>query len=264
MLLIIEDCLRNIKDPNEVNIFIKAAVKMLMEFFNKINTSITSVDKITTIIKIIFFSLFENKNILNITFDNLRLSLKKIKSSFYKTKDKFNFEENLIDNNSKNDSYSNNNIQESILLQKTIIEMREILECYFYFILRFTNDVNNGKKIWLILENYIGKKFNSEKITNRIIDLIILFTLGKCRYLKNCLDRNDNINKNRELAVSAILEYVSDKFLNSKILIPIENEKEKSEYIENHSITLFTEIICNNSDLLPFSYISSESFIQVN
>jgi hypothetical protein len=249
MILSIQECIRKIENPNEVNIFIKAAIRMLTEFFIKINTSITSIDKITTIIKLIFFSLLENKNILNITFENLCHSLKRIKSSFYKPKEKFNFDENL----------NNNNNQESITLQKTIIEMREILECYFYFVLKFTKDVSNGKKIWLILENHIENKFNSEKITNRLIDLIILFTIGKFRNLKNFSDRLDSNNINRDLIVSTILEFVSDKFFNSRIIIP----NEKSEYLKNHSVTLFTELICNYSDLLPLTYMSSESFIKV-
>ena len=242
-LLQIESCIGNIKDPNEIHIFMKGAINMLTEFFKKINIKITSIDKISTIIKLIFLSLLDHKNILNITFDKLRFSLKSVRSSFYRPKEKWEFEEN--DN------------QENIALHKTISEMRENLDCFFYFILKFTNDVTNGKKIWYILENHIEKKINSEKITNRIIDLIMLYTLGKCRYLKNCC--NETEKKNRDLTVSTILEFVSDKFFNSKIIIP----NEKSEYVENHSVTFFTELICDNSDLLPFSYISSESFIEV-
>jgi hypothetical protein len=255
-LLQIEDCIRNIKEQNEINIFMKAAICMLTEFFNKINTNITSIDKITSIIKLIFLSLLDHKNILNITFDKLRISLKRVKSNFYKHKENYEYDLDLnlnLNSNSNLDSNKNENIK----IQKTVFEIRDNLECFFYFILKFTNDVTNGKKIWFILENHLGKKTNSEKITNRIIDLIMLFTLGKCRYLKNF---SDNIEKkNTDLAVTTILEYVSDKFFNSKINIP----NDKSEYIENHSVALFSELIFNNSDLLPFSYISSEHFIEV-
>lgn len=242
-LLKIEDCLRNLKDPMEIKIFLTCSIRMLAEFFNKINTTINSIERITLIIDLIFLPLIEQKDILNITFEKLKHSIKSLKTNFYKLKEKPDTE--------------TTDREENFTFQKAISQIKENLDCFFYYILRFTNDITNGKKIWYILENQIIKRTNSEKVTNRIIDLSILYVLGRSRYLKYNATETDK--KQIILATSTILEFISDKFFNAKVIIPLD----KNEYIENHAVTLFSEIICNYTDLLPYNYLSNESFIDV-
>jgi len=239
----IEDCLRNIKDQIELKIFMNCIIRMLAEIFNKISISIISADKISLLIDLIFLPVLEQKNLLNISFEKLKSSLRSFKSNFYKGKKKLE-----MDMNESDEYYE---------FKKAVSHMRENLDCFFFFILKFTNDVTNGKKIWIILENQIIKRTNSEKITNRIIDFAILYVLGKSRFLKNSMDESEN--KKMILAISTIIEFIAEKFYNSKVIIPVD----KNEYLENHSVTLFSEIICNYTDLPPYSYISSETFINV-
>jgi len=243
IIIKIEDCLRNIKDKAEIKIFMNCIIKMLAEIFNKINTTIISADKITLIIDLIFLPLLEKKDVLNINFHKLKCSFKNLKTNFFQIKEKLEMESTEIEDNH--------------IFIKAIIQMRENLDCFYYYIIKFTNDITNGKKIWYILENQIIKRTNNEKITNRVIDLLILYVLGKSRYVKNFVDENEN--KKIILTISTIIEFIADKFFNSKIIIP----SDKNDYIENHSVTLFTEVICNYTDLLPYSYISSENFMDV-
>lgn len=240
----IEDCLRSIKDETEMKIFMDSIIKMLAEVFNKINLTIISADKISLILDLIFSPILEQKEALNLSFEKLKNSIYNMKTNFFKTKDKLEL-----------DSADR---EENLITQKIIGQRRDNLDCFFYYITKFTNDITNGKKIWYILENQIIKRTNSEKITNRVVDLAILYILGKSRYLKNFMDENEK--KKIVLSISTIIEFVSDKFFNAKIIIPVD----KNEYIENHSVALFTEIICNYTDLLPYSFISSEAFIDVN
>jgi hypothetical protein len=240
----IEDCLRNIKDQTEMRIFMDCIIRMLAEIFNKINLTIISPDKINLILDLIFLPMLEEKESLNISFENLRSSMYHMKTNFFKTKEKIEIDSADRENN--------------FAIQKIIIQRRDNLDCFFYYITKFTNDTTNGKKIWYILENQIIKRTNSEKITNRVIDLSILYILGKSRFLKNFMDENEK--KRIVLSISTIIEFISDKFFNSKIIIPVN----KNDYLENHSVALFTEIICNYTDLLPYSFISSETFINVN
>ena len=242
-LIKIDECIKNMKNPQEINVFKNETIKMLAKIFNKINTNITSIEKITSIIDLIISPCLDNKEMLNVTFDKLKNSIKSLRSGFYKTNEKIDSEFTEREENQT--------------LQRGIISMRENLECFFNYILRFSKDITYGKKIWFILENQIIKKTNSEKITNRMIDLVILYTLGKCRYLK--IKNDENIKKQIILCISTIMEFVSDKFYNSKIVIPMD----KNDYIENHSVNLFTDLICDNIDLLPYNFISSESFIEV-
>ncbi len=239
----IEDCLNNMKDQIEIKIFMDCIIKMLAEVFNKINLTLISADKISLILDLIFLPMLEQKEALNISFEKLKYYIYNMKTNFFKTKE--NLEIDSVDR------------EEDLVVQKIIKQKRVNLDCFFYYITKFTNDITNGKKIWYILENQIIKKTNSEKISNRVIDLAILYILGKIRYLKNFMDENEK--KQLVLSISTIIEFIADKFFNSKIIIPIN----KNDYLENHSVALFTEIICIYTDLLPYSYISSEAFIDV-
>lgn len=236
----IEDCLHIITDETEIRIFMKSVIKMFAEIFNKINSTIISADKISLILDLIYIPMLENKESLDVSFEKLKTSIYHMKTNFFKTKEKIEIDSVL-----------------NISIDKVIGQRKDNLDCFFYYITKFSNDITNGKKIWYILQNQIMKKTNSEKITNRVIDLSILYILGKSRYLKNFMDENEK--KRIILSISTIIEFISDKFFNSKIIIPLD----KNDYLESHSVALFTEIILNYTDLLPYSYISSETFIEV-
>lgn len=243
-ILKIKECMIIIKNPTEMKIFMDCIIKLLTEIFNKINQSMISADKISLILDLIFMPILDNKEALNINFEKLRNSIYNMKTNFFKSKEKLELE-----------SFDR---EENITIQKIIGQMRDNLDCFFYYITKFTNDTTNGKMIWYVLEKQITNKTNSDRITNRVIDLAILYILGKSRYVKNFMDENEK--KKIVLPIFTIIEFISVKFLNLKIIIP----EDKNDYLENHLVALFTEIICNYTDLLPYSYISSETFIDVN
>jgi hypothetical protein len=256
-----------IQDPVEISTFRFSMIKILGEAFEKTNNVVKQISRLTHkfIIELIFSSMSERKKFIQDNSENLKILLKNSsvsRSGTYHSKNKSDFSEEISLINLMND--------------KNFVDLRDIIETYYKYVVRFTTDVTAGKKIWKEVEEYM-KNFLSLEEGNILLEVSVIFIFNKCK------------TPSGKIILSSIFEFLCDKFNSSNFIqIPktstIENrveskyslsgEKNKSptrsvsniSYSRQNSLlqnnlNLFYEIICNHYEIILTDQILNERYM---
>jgi hypothetical protein len=165
----------------------------------------------------------------------------------------------------------------SLFTDKNFSQVKEIIDSFYKYITTYTTDVNAGKKIWKLVEEYVQNQIDNSTISNLILEITIIYIFNKSRTLssnkeknikdflgKNSFILNNNLQqsqvKNNKILLSSIFEFLCDKF--SFIYVKIPLSAQNYNMGNNNNLNLFYEVICNHYDIILTDQILNERYMQ--
>ena len=93
------------------------------------------------------------------------------------------------------------------------------LDCYFKYLVKFTNDITTGKKIWKNMEEIIRSKLEDKQHCQMIIELVIMYIFSISKTIKTGITKIiEDVNKCK-LIFSTIFEFLCDKLNSTRIKV---------------------------------------------
>lgn len=258
-----------IQNPSELSIYRFSMIKVLGEAFEKTKNVVNQLSRLTHkfIIELIFISMSERKKFIQENSENLKLLLKNSfvsRTGTYHSKNKSDFSEEISLINLMND--------------KNYLEIRDIIESYYKYVVRFTTDVTAGKKIWKQVEEYMKNSLTLEE-GNILLEISVIYIFNKCKASSG------------KIILSSIFEFLCDKFNSSNFIqIPksanLENRADskfslspdknniksparstnnisynRQNSLLQNNLNLFYEIICNHYEIILTDQILNERYM---
>jgi hypothetical protein len=229
-----------IKSNEEVELFKKMIIKVSGEIFLKTKTLVLSNQNHQFIIELLLNSIKKFSGFLADNKMNIKSLLTNSSISISKDKNETDYSYlNLLENG-----------QYKIL--------KDILESFFVFAEKFTNDVTSSKKVFKEIEEFLKNNSLSTLEINDIIEVILVYFFY----------RSKSSGHSGKIILSSIFEFLCDKYNTSNYVeIPLVTEENKLE-IEKQStqiqsnLHLLYDIICSHYEIMLTDQILNERYMQ--